>query len=193
MSKAINETKVLLTNVRLSYPNLFEPKGFEGQEPKYSASLIIPKDDKESLKVIKQAIENAKTKGLDDGVWKGNKLPANLKTPVRDGDEERSKDDVYANAYFINANSKYAPAVVGKTKDRATGKAIELGEDDVYAGCYVNVTVNFYGYSAAGNNGIAAGLGNVQKEADGEYLGGRSSAESDFDFEEIDSDDDFLL
>lgn len=189
----MNDTKVMLRGVRLSYPNLFEPKGFEGQEPKYSASLIIPKDDKESLKVVKQAIENAKEKAVEEGTWKGNKVPANLRLPVRDGDEERSEDDVYADAYFINANSKYAPAVVGKTKDRSTGKAIELGEDDVYAGCYVNVTVNFYGYSAAGNNGIAAGLGNVQKEADGENLGGRSSAESDFDFEEVDSDDDFLF
>lgn len=193
MSKLLNETKVLLTNVRLSYPALFEPKGFEGQEPKYSASLIIPKDDKESLQAVKTAIENAKGKGVENGVWKGNKVPSNLKTPVRDGDTEREDDEVYENAYFINANSKYAPAVVGKEKDRATGKAISLGEDDVYAGCYVNVTVNFYGYSAAGNNGIAAGLGNVQKEADGEHLGGRSSAESDFEFEEVDSDDDFLF
>lgn len=193
MSKLLNETKVLLTNVRLSYPALFEPRGFEGQEPKYSASLIIPKSDKESLKVIKQAIENAKEEGRANGRWKGNKLPANLKTPVRDGDTEREDDDVYENAYFINANSKFAPAVVGKEKDRSTGKAITLGEEDVYAGCYINVTINFYGYSAAGNNGIAAGLGNVQKEADGENLGGRSSAESDFDFEEVDSDDDFLF
>lgn len=192
MSKLLNETKVLLTNVRLSYPALFEPKGFEGQEAKYSASLIIPKDDKESLKVIKEAIENAKKNGLERGIWKGNKIPPKFKTPVRDGDDERPDDDVYEGAYFINANSKHAPAVVGKEKDRSTGKAITLGEDDVYAGCYVNVTVNFYGYSAAGNNGIAAGLGNVQKEADGEHLGGRSSAESDFDFEEVDSDDDFL-
>lgn len=193
MSKLLNETKVLLTNVRLSYPALFEPRGFEGQEPKYSASLIIPKNDTESLKVIKEAIENAKQRGLEEGKWKGNKLPANLKTPVRDGDKEREDDEVYEGAYFINANSKHAPAVVGKEKDRATGKAITLGDDDVYAGCYVNVTINFYPYSAAGNNGIAAGLGNVQKEAEGERLGGRSSAESDFDFEEVDSDDDFLF
>ncbi len=193
MSKLLNETKVLLTNVRLSYPALFEPRGFEGQEPKYSASIIIPKDDKENLKVIKQAIENAKKVGLERGTWKGNKLPTNLKSPVRDGDTDRPDDDVYEGAYFINANSKFAPAVVGKEKDRATGKAITLGEEDVYAGCYVNVTINFYGYSAAGNNGIAAGLGNVQKEADGENLGGRSSAESDFDFVEVDSDDDFLF
>lgn len=193
MSKLMNDTKVMLTDVRLSYPALFEPRGFEGQEPKYSASLVIPKSDKESLKVIKQAIENAKQKALDDGIFKGNKIPANLRTPVRDGDIDRPDDDVYSGAYFINANSKHAPAVVGKEKDRATGKAITLGEEDVYAGCYINVTINFYGYSQAGNNGIAAGLGNVQKEGDGERLGGRSSAESDFDFEEVDSDDDFLF
>ena len=193
MSKLLNETKVLLKNVRLSYPALFEPRGFEGQEPKYSASLIIPKDDKESLEVIKQALENAKAEGLERGVWKSNKLPAALKTPIRDGDEERPDDAAYAGAYFINSNSKFAPAVVGKEKDRTTGKAVALGEEDVYAGCYVNVTINFYGYSAAGNNGIAAGLGNIQKEADGDNLGGRSSAESDFDFEEVDLDEDFLF
>jgi len=189
----MNDTKVMLANVRLSYPALFEPRGFEGQEPKYSASLIIPKSDTESLKVIKQAIENAKEEGKERGIWKGGKIPANLRLPVRDGDEERPDDEAYADSYFINANSKYAPVVVGKLKDKATGKAITLGEDDVYPGCYVNVTINFYGYSAAGNNGIAAGLGNVQKEADGENLGGRSSAESDFEFEEVDSDDDFLF
>lgn len=192
MSKLMNETKVLLTNVRLSYPALFEPRGFEGQEPKYSASLIIPKNDRKSLEIIKEAIENAKKVALERGVFKGNKIPANLKTPVRDGDTERPDDEVYEGAYFINANSKHAPAVVGKEKDISSGKAISLGEDDVYAGCYINVTINFYGYSQAGNNGIAAGLGNVQKEGEGERLGGRSSAENDFDFEEVDSDDAFL-
>lgn len=193
MSKLLNETKVLLTNVRLSYPNLFEPRGFEGQEPKYSASLIIPKDDKESLQVIKQAIENAKKKGLEDGIWKGNKIPANLRLPLRDGDTDRPEDGAYANSYFINANSKLPPAVVGKYLDKSTGKAITLGEDEVYAGCYVNVTLNFYPYNTAGNSGIAAGLGNVQKEADGEPLGSITPAEADFEFEGVDPDDDFLL
>ena len=34
------------SRTRLSYAQLFEPKGFDGQKPMYSASLIIPKDDK---------------------------------------------------------------------------------------------------------------------------------------------------
>lgn len=184
-----NETKVVTGKVRLSYANIFEPKSINGSEPKYSVSLIIPKEDTQMVETIKQAIENAKER--DKGKWNG-KIPANLKTPLRDGDEERPDDEVYANSYFVNANSTKAPAVVSTEKDRSTGKAIQLGEDEVYSGCYARVSINFYGFNASGNKGIACGLGNIQKVADGERLGGGSTAEEDFEFDEVDVEDDFL-
>ena len=183
------DTKVVTGQVRLSYANIFEPRSINGSEPKYSVSLIIPKDDTQQIEVIKQAIENAKER--DKGKWNG-KIPANLKLPLRDGDLERPEDEAYANSYFINANSTRPPAVVGTEIDRATGKAIRLGEDEVYSGCYARVSINFYGFNAAGNRGIACGLGNIQKIADGERLGGGSTAEEDFEFEEVDVNDDFL-
>ena len=43
--------------------------------------------------------------------------------------------------------------------------------------------------TALGNKGIACGLNNLQKIRDGEPLGGKASAESDF---ATDDDDDFL-
>lgn len=184
-----NETKVVTGKVRLSYANIFEPKSINGSEPKYSVSLIIPKEDTQMVETIKQAIENAKER--DKGKWNG-KIPANLKTPLRDGDEERPDDEAYANSYFINANSTRPPAIVGTEKDRSTGKAIQLGEDEVYSGCYARVSINFYGFNASGNKGIACGLGNIQKVADGERLGGGSTAEEDFEFDEVDVEDDFL-
>ncbi len=184
-----NETKVITGAVRLSYANLFEPKSINGSEPKYSVSLIIPKKDKQMIAVIEEAIENAKER--DKGKWNG-KIPANLKTPLRDGDIDRPDDDVYADSYFINANSTKAPTVVGTLKDKATGKPIPLGEDEVYSGCYARVSVNFYGFNVSGSKGIACGLGNVQKIDDGERLGGGSSAEEDFEFDEVDVEDDFL-
>ena len=183
------DTKVVTGKVRLSYANIFEPRSINGSEPKYSVSLIIPKDDTQQLEVIRQAIENAKER--DKHKW-GGKIPANLKLPLRDGDLERPDDEAYANSYFINANSTRPPAVVGTELDRATGKAIRLGEDEVYSGCYARVSIDFYGFNAAGNKGIACGLGNIQKIADGERLGGGSTAEEDFEFEEVDVDDDFL-
>lgn len=184
-----NETKVITGKVRLSYANIFEPKSINGSEPKYSVSLIIPKSDKQQIKVIEEAIANAKER--DKSKWNG-KVPANLKTPLRDGDEERPEDENYANSYFLNANSTKAPAVVGLEMDTATGKAIPLGSDDVYSGCYARVSINFYGFNTAGNKGIACGLGNIQKVDDGERLGGGSSAEDDFEFDEVDAEDDFL-
>ena len=181
-----NETKVITGKVRLSYANIFEPKSINGSDPKYSVSLIIPKDDTQMVKTIEKAIENAKER--DKGKWNG-KVPANLKLPLRDGDEERPEDEAYENSYFLNSNSNRPPAVVGTEKDSTTGRAIKLGEDEVYSGCYARVSINFYGYNAAGNKGIACGLGNIQKVDDGERLGGGSSAEEDFEFEEVDEDD----
>ncbi|WP_312668282.1 DUF2815 family protein [Tissierella praeacuta] len=187
-----NETKVITGKVRLSYANIFEPKSINGSEPKYSVSLIIPKDDKQQIKVIEEAIKNAIERDKTKLSNKAGKVPANLKTPLRDGDEDRPDDEVYEGCYFINANSTKAPAVVSTEKDRTTGKAIPLGEDEVYSGCYARVSINFYGFNTNGNVGIACGLGNIQKVEDGERLGGGSSAEEDFEFEEVDVDDDFL-
>ena len=59
---------------------------------------------------------------------------------------------------------------------------------DCGSGDYANVSVNFYGFSASGNRGIAAGLGNIQKVRTGERLAGKTSAASDFD--EIEGEDD---
>lgn len=173
-------TKVVTGMVRLSYAHLHQPHAIEGNEPKYSVSLIIPKDDKETLKAIKEAVEEAKENSKH--LW-GGKIPSNLKTPLRDGDEERPDDDVYSNAYFINANSKSKPELVDLKGNKG------LGPDEIYSGCYARVSINFYGYSVSGSKGVACGLGNVQKLDDGEKLGGGSRAEDDFDFEE---EEDFL-
>lgn len=55
-----------------------------------------------------------------------------------------------------------------------------MDSTEVYSGCYARVSINFYAYNVSGNKGIACGLNNVQKLSDGDYLGGRSRAEDDF-------------
>ena len=177
-------TKVVTGKVRLSYAHLHEAKSIDGGEPKYSVSLIIPKEDKKTLKTIQEAVNEAKENGK--GLW-GGKVPANLKTPLRDGDDERPDDDAYADSYFLNANSKHKPEIVDLKGNK------NVGEDEVYSGCYARVSINFYGFNVSGNRGIACGLGNVQKLDDGERLGGGgSTADEDFEYEDSDADDDFL-
>lgn len=175
-------TKVTTGKVRLSYAHLFEPHAIEGNEPKYSVSVIIPKSDKETLQAIKEAVNEAKEQGKSK--WNG-KVPANVKTPLRDGDVDREGDEAYAGCYFLNANSKNKPGVVDINVQPI------LDSTEVYSGCYARLTLNFYAYNANGNKGIAAGLGNVQKLADGEPLGGFTRAEDDFDAIET-AEDDFL-
>ncbi len=180
-----SDTKVITGKVRLSYAHLFKPVAIsEGQEPKYSVCLLIPKSDKETLKKIRAAIEAAKQAGIS--LW-GGKIPANLKLPLRDGDEERPDQSEYAGHYFVNATSKQRPGIVDKQLNEI------LDSTEVYSGCYARASVNFYPFNQAGNKGIACGLNNIQKLADGDYLGGRSRPEDDFTVvEDVEDDDDFL-
>ena len=175
-----NLTKVIVP-CRLSYAHLWEPDSINGSEPKYSVSCIIDKNDKETIAKIKKAIEVAKDEGK--GKW-GGKIPANLKTPLRDGDIDRPEDEAYADSMFLNANSKQAPQIV----DRQVQPILDQSE--VYSGCYGRVSITFYAYNSNGNKGVAAGLGNVQKLRDGEPLGSRANARDEF--EAVDAEDDFL-
>ena len=174
-NKTMSPTKVVIP-CRLSFANIWEPKSINGGDEKYSVSCIIPKADKATLAKIQKAIEAAKGKK-----W-GGKIPPNLKLPLRDGDIDRPDDENYADCMFLNATSKDAPQIV----DRKVQPILD--PMDCGSGDYANVTVNFYGFSASCNRGIAAGLGNIQKVRTGERLAGKTSAASDFD--EIEGEDD---
>lgn len=181
-----NPTKVITgPNCRFSYCNAWEPKAINGGTPKYSVSLIIPKDDTVTVNKIKAAIQAAYEEGESKLKGNGKTVPALsvLKTPLRDGDLERPDDVAYANSYFVNANSATAPGIV----DADRNPIIERSE--IYSGVYGRASINFYAFNSNGNKGIACGLNNLQKIRDGEPLGGKSRAEDDFATAE---DDDFL-
>lgn len=169
--------KVITGVCRFSYLNCWEPRAVEdGQKPKYSVSLIIPKSDKDTVSKIKAAIKEAYTDG--EGVLKGTgkTVPAMdmIKIPLRDGDKERPEDPVYAGSYFVNASSIQQPGVV----DARRQPIIDTSE--MYSGVYGRASINFYAFNKSGNRGIACGLQNLQKIKDGDPLGGISRAEDDF-------------
>ena len=186
-----NGTKVITNKVRLSYVHLFQPyAGFQNQEPKYSAVILVPKDDKETLK----AIEAAQQVALEEGKEKkfGGKIPKNWKNTFRDGDEEADleKNPEFEGHMFMTVSSNRKPGVV----DRARQPIVEdEGGEEVYSGCYARVSINAFPFSASGNRGVSFGLQNVQKLADGEVLGGAATrAEDDFDELDDEGEDDFL-
>ncbi|MFS6408685.1 DUF2815 family protein [Streptococcus agalactiae] len=186
MSTKVQTTKVITgKNTRFSYLNANEPKSINGSTPKYSVSLIIPKDDIETVNKIKAAIELAYKEGEAKLKGNGKTVPALsiLKTPLRDGDLERPDDDAYRNAYFVNANSPHKPGVVDGNRQEI------IDTSELYSSIYGRASISFYAFNSNGNKGIACGLNNLQKLRDGEPLGGRTRAEDDF---ATDDDDDFL-
>jgi hypothetical protein len=186
MSTSTNPTKVITgKETRWSYASVWEPKSINGGTPKYSVSLIIPKSDKATVGKIKAAIEASYKEGEAKLKGNGKSVPplSSLKVPLRDGDIERPDDEAYANAFFINANSTTAPGIVDADVNPV------INRSDVYSGVYGRASINFYAFNSNGNRGIACGLQNLQLIKDGEPLGGKASAESDF---ATDEDEDFL-
>ena len=178
-NKNIQATKVVIP-CRISFANIWEPRSVNGSEEKYSVSCLIPKSDKTTLAKIHKAIEAAKD-AAQSKRW-GGKIPANLKLPLHYGDTELADDENYEGMMYFNATSKDAPQIVDR-KVQPILNPMECGSGD-----YCNVSVNFYGFSANGNRGVAAGLQNIQLVKHGERLAGKASAASDF--EEIEGEDD---
>ena len=179
-------TKVITGKVRFSYVNIFNSRAFKaGQDAKYSVCLLIPKEDKATIKKINAAIEEAVQEGIASK-W-GGKKPANLKLPLRDGDDERADEaPEYEGMYFLNASSTQQPGIVDKDLNEI------LDPDEVYSGCWGRASVNFFAYDSNGNRGIGCGLNNIQKLKDGERLGAaRASAEDDFSDDYEDDEEDF--
>ena len=173
MSEVIS-TKVVTGKVRFCYEHVFEPTAMnEGETPKYSVCILIPKSDTKTLEKINKAIEAAKQAGKSKLADKNGKIPSSIKTPLRDGDEERSDDPAFEGVYFINANSSRKPSVVDKDLNPLMDKS------EFYSGCYGRASINFYAYDTR-SKGVAAGLNNLQKLEDGEMLAGGTSAEEDF-------------
>lgn len=169
-----NTTKVVTGKVRFSYCNVFEPKAMnEGDTPKYSVCILIPKSDTKTVEKIMKAIEAAKQAGKAILADKNGKIPSTIKNPLRDGDDERGDDPAFEGMYFINANTQRKPSIVDKDL------APIMDRDEFYSGCYGRASLNFFAFNVQ-SKGIAAGLNNLQKLADGEPLAGGSSAEADF-------------
>ena len=186
MSKMTNPAKVITgKNTVFSYLTVNDPKvPLSGGAPRYSVSLIIPKSDTATLDKIRAAIRAAYDEGQSKLRGTSRSVPplAELKTPLRDGDQERPGDEAYRNSYFINASSTGKPGVVDADRNLITDTS------GLYSGIIGRASVTFYAYNVNGSRGIACGLNNLQKLSDGRPLGSRSRPEDDF----ADEDDDFL-
>lgn len=183
--------KIKLKNVRLAFPSLFEAKTVNGEgKPAFSASFLLdPKDPQ--VKEIEAAIAaTAKDKwgAKADAVLK--QMRAGDKTCLHDGDT-KSQYQGFENMLFISSRSATRPLVLDRDKS-------QLSEEDgvVYAGCYVNATVELWAQDNNYGKRVNAQLGGVQFVRDGDAFAGGGSAADEDDFDDLgdgaDADDDVI-
>ena len=180
----VKENKVIFGPCRLSYTHVFNRYNPDGDQAdgKYMTSVLIPKDEKETIAAVSKAIDVAKKQAIVSK-W-GGKEPKKLDMPLRDGDEK--DDENYEGHLFVNAKSNTRPGIVDRKKVPI------VDEEEIYSGVWAIVSITFFGYDKNGNRGVACGLNNIMKFKDDEHFGGRVSAESDFGGVDFDDDDDDL-
>lgn len=173
-----NPAHIVLRNVRLSYTHLDKPYAQQpGQDPKYSCTVLVPKNPATNRQMIDAAIAAATQRAIEKY---GKAFPAAPKVSVHDGDGVRPSDgqpfgDECKGCWVFTASNKSPVTAVDLNLQPI------LDATQIYSGMYAHVGVTFFGYNAPQNKGIGVALDNVMKIADGEPLGGsRASAEDDF-------------
>lgn len=187
MAKVENQ-KVITGLVRFSYVHVFEPWGQDDNKKKYQLTILVPKSDKETIKCIEKAIENAKTYGKDH-CWDG-RIPNRLDIAYYDGEDKVDENPEYEGMMYTSAKSDRKPQVIDLYK-----QPIEDPEE-FYSGCWGRASIQFYPYNFSGKKGIACALNNLQKVKDDTRFGASiSKAEDDFDddFAEEYEDDEFAM
>jgi hypothetical protein len=171
--------KIKLSDVRMSFPDLFEPVQFDGKgEYRYGASFFVVKGSPAD-KVIQDAIKAATTEA-----WKA-KAPAML---------EEIKGNANKMCYTNGDTKTYEGAegcMVLSARRRKTdgrpllfdGRKNVLTDNDgtLYAGCYVNATVDLW-VQVKDYPGVRCTLLGLQKNRDGDaFSGGAKASTEDFD------------
>lgn len=182
MSKPATDPNVIkLTNVRLSYPQLFVAKPpEEGKEPVFSASFLL--DKKQHAGLIKEIEKLTERVALDEF----KKKVVLKRTPLRDGNEKEDKEGYGDEVMFVSARNAKRPVVVDRDLT-----PLAVTDPRPYAGCYVNATVRLFAYDhKTGGKGVSASLRGVQFVKDGESFGASPvNAEEEFEAVSESADD----
>jgi hypothetical protein len=173
--------RILLKDVRLAFPNLFEPTTVNGEgKPRYSATLLMPADHAQ-LEEIKRKIDaiakekwREKATALLAGLYKTGKVA------LHDGDEKAQYDGFPGN-FFVTAAAQEnaAPTVIDRDRSPLSQRS-----GRPYAGCYVNASLEFWAQDNAYGKRINCTLRGIQFFKDGDSFSAGRPADAD-EFEEV--------
>ena len=174
-------TKVKLKDVRLSFPDLFEPVQYQGKGAfRYNASFLIVRGS-ENDKAVNAAIKAEVAAEFPDPVKAAKFLESvkgnSNKMCYTSGDLKEYEG--YAGMVVLTSHRQQKagrPTVIDGNKAPLTAQ-----DGKPYAGCYVNASVDIY-VQTGENPGIRCGLAGVQFSKDGDaFSGGRAASPDEFE------------
>ena len=191
-------TKVILKNVRLSFPYLFNQSD---KSNKFEATFMLDPNDEKNLKAIKKGIKAALAEsklaakfGKSKIGWKGSCLKSqdddlvDIKTiGGMVGETEGKIRDEYEGLYLVKASNATRPNIVDRDKT-----PLDSTDGRPYSGCYVLAVLGVWIQDNDFGQRINCELQGVQFMSDGEaFAGGAVASSDDFDddFDDEDEDD----
>lgn len=171
MSEVKKSTKLVTPEFRGSFVQVMEPKAFkQGDTPKYSMSIPLPKDD-EFFKKLDEMVKQV-------CMEKWGEVPKKLaKKFLKDGDLEDEKYG-WEGLNIISASNKSKPGIVVRDEE---GKLVEpMTNEEIYSGAYYRASIRPYAYTYEKAKGVAISLDNLMKTKDGEKFTSRTTANEDF-------------
>jgi hypothetical protein len=177
--------------VRLSYAFIGHPRKADdkNKKEKYGALLMIPKENKATLKALNDTI--AQVFAENPSFFKGYKLTSI--NPIRDGAGEsttgKQYDPLYADYYLLNVSSTQQP----KCLDKESKEILDV-EEEIYSGVWAKCGLVLAPYKApeGGKVGIGVYLNLVKKMKDDVRLAGEVKEEDYWDGEGKEEDDPLL-
>lgn len=169
--------KLHLMNVRLSFPNLFEPTQVNGEgKPAYSASFLLPPDDPQ-IDTINDVIDK-----VAEEKWKAKaktilaQMRGADKVCLHNGDMKADYDG-YAGYYYVSARNAARPLVINRDKTPLTAE-----DGKPYGGCYVNAVIDVWAQDNQWGKRVNATLSGVQFLRDGDaFAAGAPASVDEFD------------
>jgi len=170
--------RLMIKNVRLAFPAIFEPSAIGDGEPAYGAKLIVSPTH-EAISEIRNAILSvAKEKWKD----KAEGILSLLKDDKRicwvEGPYRNKNGEVYDGFEGMFHLSTRNPSVKPTALNKA-GSAVTQADGVIYPGCYVHASVEFWAQDNQWGRRINCNLRGVMFHDDGDSFGGATAAKAD--------------
>ena len=176
---------IYLSNVRVSFPQLVEPKKTTNEKGEvrtaWSADFILPPDSQQYKQVMQQYMTLAADKWKERAQTIMQMIQADRKSRCYgNGAEKVNKTtllpyDGYEGNAYVSAISNRQPQMIqpnGQPVDASNSMAYQAIARGVYGGCYVNAAIRLWLQENTHGRGVRCDLVAIQFAKDGDAFGG---------------------